>query len=137
MFAAVLLGLLYDVLLRWTFGAGSPTIGPWGEVRNLQPFPAALILTFGVLLGPAGDERFFRAGLFGVWTDANRPWSGALLSSILFALARFDLWNLPAYFGLGLLLCAVYRWTGSLLSAWIAHALLNAAMFALLYCGYA
>jgi uncharacterized protein len=89
-----------------------------------------------MLVGPAGDERFFRGGLFGSWANACWPWSGALLSAALFAVVRLDLWNLPAYFGLGLLLCAVVRWTGSLVSAWTAHGLLNAAMFILLYFGY-
>jgi membrane protease YdiL (CAAX protease family) len=136
MLAAVILGILYDIALRVMVGAETPTIGPWGEVRRLDRLPCAAILIFGVLIGPAADERFFRGVLFGTWQAAGRPWSGALLSSALFALARLDPWNLLAYFGLGLLLCCVYRWTRSLLAVWIAHSLLNAALFVLLFCGY-
>ena len=136
MVAAVILGVCYDVLLRLLVGAGTPTIGPWGEVRRLAPGLAGLIVIFGVLIGPAGDECFLRAGLFGSWQAEGRPWSGALLSSALFAAARLDPWNLVAYFGLGMLLCGTYRWTGSVLAVWIAHSLLNAILFVFLYCGY-
>jgi membrane protease YdiL (CAAX protease family) len=106
------------------------------EVRGMNAPAVGAVLGMGVLIGPAADERFFRGGLFGVWQAAGRPWSGAFLSSGLFALARLDPWNLPAYFGLGMLLCAAYRWTGSLLAVWVGHALLNAVMFTLLFCGY-
>jgi membrane protease YdiL (CAAX protease family) len=136
MLVAVLLGVLYDSILRILFGTATPTIGPWSEVRRLDFLPALVIVTAGVLIGPAGDESFFRAGLFGTWQAAGWSWSGALLSSGLFAVARLDLWNLPAYFGLGMLLCGAYRWTGSLLVVWVGHGLLNAAMFGFLYCGY-
>jgi membrane protease YdiL (CAAX protease family) len=136
MLLAVLLGLLYDCALRLLFNSAAPTLGPWGEVHRLDFWPATAIVTWGVVIGPAGDEFFFRAGLFETWQSAGRPWSGALLSSGLFALARLDSWNLPAYFGLGMLLCGAYRWTGSLLAVWIGHALLNAAMFVFLFCGY-
>jgi membrane protease YdiL (CAAX protease family) len=136
MLAAVILGVLYDGMLRLLFGTAAPTLGPWGEVRRLDFLPALAIVIAGVLIGPAGDERFFRAGLFGTWQAAGRPWCGAFLSSALFALARLDLWNLPAYFGLGMLLCGAYRWTGSLFAVWVGHSLLNVAMFVLLFCGY-
>ena len=59
-----------------------------------------------------------------------------MVSSSLFAIARLDATNFAAYIGLGLLLCAAYRWTDSVLAVWVAHALLNAAMFAFLFCGY-
>jgi membrane protease YdiL (CAAX protease family) len=136
MLAAVSLGVCYDVVLRFLFGPGTPTIGPWSDVRRLEFFPACLVLVMGVLIGPAGDEWFFRAGLFGTWQAAGRPWSGALLSSGLFAAARLDPWNLLAYFGLGMLLCGGFRWTGSVLAVWTGHALLNVAIFVLLYRGY-
>lgn len=134
--AAVALGFCYDAMLRVLFGPGSPTIGPWGEVRRMAPLPRAVMLAVAVLIGPAGDESFFRADFFGTWQAAGRPWSGALLSSAVFALARLDPWNIPAYFGLGMLLCWAFRRTESVLAVWTAHALLNAGMFGLLFSGY-
>src|ERR1051325_392188 len=136
MLVAVVLGIGYDGVVRWLFGAESPSMGPWGEVRRLEFLPATALVAWGVLLGPAGDEWVFRAGLFGAWRDAGRPWTGALFSSALVALQRLEPLDVAAFFGLGLLLCAVYRWTGSLLAVWLGHALLNAAMFVLLFCGY-
>ena len=136
MVAAVVLGVCYDVLLRWVCGTGTPTIGPWGEVRRLAPGSADVILAFAVLIGPAADESFLRAGLFESWQAAGRPWSGAVLTSLLFAVVRLDPWNFVAYFGLGMLLCAAFRQSGSLAAIWIGHSLLNAVLFIFLYCGY-
>jgi membrane protease YdiL (CAAX protease family) len=133
---AVVLGIIYDMSLRAVFGNDAPTIGPWGAARYVPPVAAGLIVAFGVSLGPLADEYFFRAGIFGAWAGAGAPRLGALVSSVLFALSRLDLVNFPAYVGLGLLLCAVYNRTGSLLAPLTTHVLLNAAMFTLLFNGY-
>lgn len=136
MIAAVTLGVCLDVLQSRLCGAATVTIGSWGAVRLLAPGWAAVIVILAVLIGPAGDESFLRAGLFRTWQAEGRPWSGAFLSSALFAIVRLDPWNMPAYFGLGMLLCAAYHRTGSLPTVWIAHAFLNAVLFVFLFCGY-
>ena len=133
---AVVLGVMYDMLLRGLFGNDAPTIGPWGAARSLCPLAGGFIVALGVSLGPFADESFFRAGIFRAWADAGAPRLGALVSSVLFALSRLDLVNFPAYVGLGLLLCAVYHRTGSLLAPLTMHILLNAAMFVMLFSGY-
>lgn len=133
---AVLLGLAYDELLRLWPGAGVPTIGPWGAVRALAPQGAAGLVLAGMFISPIADELFFRHGIFRFWADAGAPWPGAFVSSVLFALSRFDFVNFPAYVGLGLLLCGVYRCSGSLLAPWTTTTLLNLSMFLLLFSGY-
>lgn len=134
--AAVVLGVAYDVILRWLFGAGSPTIGPWGVVREFEPVQAAFIVAFGVLIGPTGDESFFRSNLCRRFGEACHPGVGVVLSSVMFALSRLDFWNFPAYVFLGVLFCWTYRQTGSLLTPIVAHGVLNAIMFLFLFSGY-
>jgi membrane protease YdiL (CAAX protease family) len=133
---AVVLGIVYDMLLRVLFGNDAPTIGPGGAARSLSPLAGGFIVAAGISLGPFADECFFRAVIFRAWSGAGAPRLGALVSSVLFALSRFDMVNFPAYVGLGLLLCTVYHRTGSLLAPLTMHVLLNVAMFGLLFSGY-
>jgi membrane protease YdiL (CAAX protease family) len=133
---AVAFGIAYDQLLRFALAADTPTLGPWGAVRDMSPLAGRLIVLLGVFVSPTADEFFFRDGFFRLWADAGSPKLGALLSSLLFAVSRLDFVNFPAYVGLGFLLCAVYYGTGSLLAPWTTHVLLNATMFLLLFGGY-
>lgn len=132
----ILLGVFYDAILRWVFGGGTPTIGPWGAIRSLDTIPAAMMLALGVGCGPIAEEWFFRGVLFRRWADAGRPCSGAMLSSLLYATAALDAWNAPAYLAMGLILAWTNARTGSLLAPCTAHMIVNAAMFALLFSGY-
>jgi membrane protease YdiL (CAAX protease family) len=134
--AALLLGLLYDMVLRLLFGPGSPTLGPWGGMRQVPPAAAGVIGIMAVVVGPYAEERFFRAGLFRQWSDAGHPWRGAAWSAAVFAGCQLDLWNLPAYLGLGFLLGGVYQLTGSLLAPVTTRCLLNSVLLGLLYSGY-
>ncbi|HBI44614.1 MAG TPA: hypothetical protein DDY78_17455 [Planctomycetales bacterium] len=136
MLICVVLGLCYDEVLRWLFGAGTPTVGLWAAVCDVGSGLAGGILFLGIVVGPLGDECFFRGLVLHRWAEAGKPQSGLLVSSTLFALSRLDAWNFPAYVGMGWLLGWFYLRTGSLLTSWTAHSLLNSAMFALLYWGY-
>ncbi|HYT92252.1 MAG TPA: CPBP family intramembrane glutamic endopeptidase [Gemmataceae bacterium] len=129
-------GLLYDRLLRRFFGSGAPTLGPWGAVRDLGPQLAVLVLLMGTLVGPVGEEWFFRGTIFGRWADGGWPWCGAALSALVFAAARLDEVNFVAYLGIGLVLAALYRRGGSLVAPVAAQVFLAAMMFALLFSGY-
>ncbi len=135
-FALILLGIFYDAILRWLFGTGTPTIGPWGAVRSLGPTAAVLMLTLGIAGGPVAEEWFFRGNLFRRWADAGRPGGGAIMSALLYATAALDAWNAPAYLVMGLALAWIHMRTGSLVAPWAAHTIVNAAMFTLLFSGY-
>jgi membrane protease YdiL (CAAX protease family) len=131
----VLLGLLFDAALRLLFGPGTPTIGPWAAALHTPPLPTMLIVAMGTAVGPLADELFFRASLFRRWADAGRPWSGAVFSSLLFALSRLDGWNFIAYVAVGLALAGLYRRTRTLAAPVSAHAALNVLMFVFLFSG--
>ncbi|WP_367380858.1 lysostaphin resistance A-like protein [Stenotrophomonas cyclobalanopsidis] len=112
----------------------------------IERFPLFLVL-FAVVLAPAYEELLFRRVLFGRLWQAGRPWLGVLLSSLAFALIHeipgtsangpaeiAQLWLV--YGGMGAAFCWLYRRTGTLWAAIIAHGLNNAvALAALMFFG--
>ena len=88
------------------------------------------LAVFAVLIGPFGEELFFRRYLF----EAIDRFSGRLwaygLSTAAFALVHFNPAALIAYFLTGLLLAAVYERTRSLATAYATHAAFNALTLA-------
>ncbi|WP_313146941.1 CPBP family intramembrane glutamic endopeptidase [Stenotrophomonas sp.] len=112
----------------------------------IERFPLFLVL-FAVVLAPAYEELLFRRVLFGRLWQAGRPWLGVLLSSLAFALIHeipgtsangpaeiAQLWLV--YGGMGAAFCWLYRRTGTLWAAIIAHGLNNAvALAALVFFG--
>jgi len=112
----------------------------------IERFPLFLVL-FAVVLAPAYEELLFRRVLFGRLWQAGRLWLGMLLSSLAFALIHeipgtsangpaeiAQLWLV--YGGMGAAFCWLYRRTGTLWAAIIAHGLNNAvALAALVFFG--
>ncbi|AWH51687.1 CPBP family intramembrane metalloprotease [Stenotrophomonas sp. ESTM1D_MKCIP4_1] len=112
----------------------------------IERFPLFLVL-FAVVLAPAYEELLFRRVLFGRLWQAGRPWLGMVLSSLAFALIHeipgtsangpaeiAQLWLV--YGGMGAAFCWLYRRTGTLWAAIIAHGLNNAvALAALVFFG--
>jgi len=110
-----------------------PSNGVLGEAIRNHP---GLLLIFAVLIAPAYEELLFRRVLFGRLWAAGRPGLGLVLSSLAFALVH-EPPGLGASHGLGMLLlwavyafmgaafAWLYRHTGSLWTAYAAHALNN------------
>ena len=133
---------------------GSSGIGWIAKQMGVEPVPTNLLLmqqawaqyplfliVFAVVLAPAYEELLFRRVLFGRLWAANRPLLGIVLSSLAFALvheipgtspnsfpAMLQLWLI--YGGMGAAFAWVYRRTGTLWAAVIAHALNNAVALA-------
>lgn len=95
------------------------------------------VIAFAVVLAPVYEEVLFRRVLFGRLWAAGRPGLGMLLSGAVFALfhepplltdhgaaATAVLWSAYALIGIGL--AWVYRHTGTLWAAILAHAVNNA-----------
>lgn len=108
----------------------TPTNQVLGDVIRAQP---ALWLSFAVLVAPAYEELLFRRVLFGRLWAAGRPWLGLVLSSAAFALVHeppglgsgrgagvLVLWGV--YMLMGAVFAWIYRRTGSLWVAYLAHA---------------
>lgn len=133
---------------------GSSFIGWVAKQMGVEPVPTNLLLmqqawahypvflvVFAVLLAPAYEELLFRRVLFGRLWAAGRPVLGIVLSSMAFALvheipgtspnsfpAMLQLWVI--YGGMGAAFAWVYRRTGTLWAAVIAHAVNNAIALA-------
>ena len=124
-----------------------PLIRELGEWIGESPGVAiSVIISVVVLFGPAVEEIIFRGALFGGLYRLGAALSGrlrshgkgagktvgkisfvfaALASSTAFALLHLEPLLLPALFVLAIVLCALYRWTESLLTSFVAHAAFN------------
>ena len=151
--ASLLLGPLSRYLLEnFGYSTNSTVQGPlmeglagWIGESPQMAIPATVAVV--AFFGPAVEELVIRGALFGglyrmglfvsrqfgAKGDGKRKGAGekvsfafsALFSSILFALVHLEPVILPVLFVLAVVLCALYRRTGSLLPSFAAHATFN------------
>ena len=116
-----------------------------GWVRESPGIAVAAIVLVVVVFGPAVEELVFRGVVFnglyrlGAWISARgnvtqspaQPEGkmlfalSALASSVLFALLHLEPVLAPVLVILAVILCSLFRRTGSLLSCFVAHATFN------------
>ena len=116
-----------------------------GWVRDSPGVAVPTILLVVVIFGPAVEELIFRGIVFNglyrlgamistrsVRKERSRVPSGkalfafpALASSVLFAMLHLEPVLLPVLLILGMVLCELFRRTGSLLPSFVAHATFN------------
>ena len=129
--------------------AGGRALGLDLEPSNLDMirdgflrFPVFLAL-FAVVLAPLYEELLFRRVLFGRLWQAGWPVLGLVLSSLIFALVHelpglngkplgSTVFLILVYAGMGGIFAWVYRRTGTLWAAIVAHILNNAIALAVL-----
>jgi membrane protease YdiL (CAAX protease family) len=104
-------------------------------VRQLPLAGFLAILFAGAVLAPLAEEIFFRGLVFQGYLQAQGRLTAYLVSSAVFALLHLNLPAFPPIFVLGLTLAWLYRATGSLLPAILAHGLNNGVAFVVLYFG--
>lgn len=91
-------------------------------------------LVFISLFAGIGEELFFRGVLqriFIRWTQ--NPWMGIVLTAAIFSGIHFQFYGFFPRFLLGILLGAIYWYSGSLLTAMLAHFLYDASVIVFLY----
>lgn len=144
------LNLLSVFVLEW-FGISTESTVQEPLFRGIQewvgenPGTAIPVTVFVVVLfAPAAEEIVFRGALFGglrklaalLFGRLWRPGKGgetvpfvlaALVSSMAFALLHGEPVILPTLLVLAVVLCALYRRTGSLLPGFVAHAAFNSS----------
>lgn len=117
-------------------------LGDWIGENPGVAIPATVFVV--VLFAPAVEEVVFRGAIFGgsrklvalLFARLRRSGKGkagetaafvlaALASSAGFALLHLEPALLPTLLVLAVALCALYRWTGSLLASYLAHATFN------------
>lgn len=102
-------------------------------VKHLHDSPAlAAFAIFACVAAPAMEETIFRVFLFNATRSYAGIATGAVVSSICFALAHGDLLAALPLALAGLVLCFVYYRTRNAFASMITHGLFNALTFAVL-----
>jgi membrane protease YdiL (CAAX protease family) len=127
--------------LAQSFGV-APNPSNLGLIKDVFSTHPVFLSLFAVVLAPAYEELLFRRVLFGRLWAAGRPWLGAVLSSLAFALAHelpgangneppatLLLWAI--YASMGMAFAWLYRRTGTLWAPIGAHMLNNALALSL------
>jgi membrane protease YdiL (CAAX protease family) len=114
----------------------------WGEALNLhdtQSLPEELgadgplgnvlaVVVLITVIAPLGEELFFRGFFFGALRNWRGPWIAALLTGLVFGVIHAGsspVGYLVPLAILGIGLCLLYEWTGSLYPSIALHALNN------------
>lgn len=95
----------------------------------------AIPLFLAGVLAPLTEEILYRLFTFLPMKERWGFWGGAIASSLIFALMHFNLYWLGEMIVVGVGLSFVYYWTGSLISAIIAHSVINTSKILLLFWG--
>ncbi len=118
--------LFSGTLLLSILCGGTETLGNSVTVFDTAPpktvWEMLLSLLTSAVLPALFEELFFR-GIVAVEYERRGAFRAILMSALLFALLRFDLSNLLAYFFAGVLLALVLYATNSLLATMLLHVL--------------
>jgi hypothetical protein len=98
--------------------------------------PSELIknLVFISLFAGVGEELFFRGILQRIFIRmTENPWMGIILTAAIFSGIHFQFYGFFPRFLLGILLGAIYWYSGSIWTAILAHFLYDAAVILIVY----
>lgn len=87
------------------------------------------------ILAPLTEEVLYRLFTFLPMKERWGFWGGAIASSFIFAIMHFNLYWLGEMIVVGVGLSFVYCWTGSLVSAMVAHSTINIAKIIMIFLG--
>jgi membrane protease YdiL (CAAX protease family) len=87
------------------------------------------------ILAPITEEILYRLFTFLPMKERWGFWGGAIVSSIIFAIMHFNVYWLGEMIVVGVGLSFVYYWTGSLISAIVAHSIVNASKIIMVFLG--
>lgn len=118
-----------SVLIIMMFGQPQPSQNTQTIIAIVRKAP--LFILYGVVFAPIMEELIFRKTIYGVGRELINPTGAMLISALLFGLAHNDNKYLLVYSALGLVLCWLYKRTGSIKVNMIAHGLFNGITMAL------
>lgn len=87
------------------------------------------------VLAPLTEEILYRLFTFLPMKEQWGFWGGAIASSFVFAIMHFNLYWLSEMMVVGIGLAFIYNWTGSLISAMVAHSVINISKILMLFLG--
>ncbi len=102
------------------------------NLKNTKDYIIALVVM--AFLPALCEETLFRGGLQNFLTrGTSRPWLSIIVVSILFSLAHFSFYGFLSRFFLGIVLGALFYYSGKLWLSILAHFINNALAITLLY----
>jgi len=102
------------------------------SLKNSKDYIVALIIM--AFLPALCEETLFRGGLQNFLTrGTNMPWMSIMVVSILFSLAHFSFYGFLSRFFLGVVLGALFHYSGKLWLCILAHFINNALAITVLY----
>jgi membrane protease YdiL (CAAX protease family) len=102
--------------------------------RKRTPSELFLNLVFISLFAGIGEELFFRGVLQRLFIKITRsPWAGIIITAIIFSAIHLQFFGFFPRFFLGILLGALYWFSGSLWTAMLAHFVYDALIIVLAY----
>lgn len=110
-----------------------PLIAQVEQATTWRQLVAPLFLS-GVA-APVTEEVLYRLFTFLPLKARWGLWGGALASAAIFALLHFNAYWLAEMIVVGVGLALVYYWTGSLLSAIVAHSFINTSKVLMIFAG--
>lgn len=102
---------------------------------NMKTPGDLIVMLFIIAVLPAiGEELFFRGVIQRLFVQiTKRPWTGIIITSIIFSAAHFQFLGFIPRVVLGIVLGALYWYSGSLWPGIIAHFINNALQVILIY----
>lgn len=103
-------------------------------LQERTPLELVKNLFFIALFAGVGEELFFRGILQRMFIRATRsPWAGIIITGIIFSGIHFQFYGFFPRMFLGVLLGAIYWFSGSLWVAILAHFLYDAVIIIIIY----
>ncbi|MBD3220704.1 CPBP family intramembrane metalloprotease [bacterium] len=92
------------------------------------------LVAFGAagVVAPFAEELLFRGLLYRTARTRWGPVGAAFLTSLFFGIVHWEPWSLFGLIAVGLVMCALYERTGSLVAPMLAHAVHNVISLALM-----
>lgn len=87
------------------------------------------------IAAPVAEEIMYRLFTFLPLKDKWGVWGGAIASSAIFAFMHFNVYWLAEMMVVGTGLALLYYYTGSLISAMVAHSFINTAKIVMIFLG--
>lgn len=119
--------------LFFTAPSQHPLVAQAEKAANWQDLLIPLFLA-GVA-APIAEEIMYRLFTFLPLKDKWGVWGGAITSSVIFALMHFNLYWFAEMMVVGTGLALLYYYTGSLISAMVAHSFINTTKIVMIFLG--
>ena len=104
------------------------------QIENAVTWQELIVpILLASLAAPVAEEALYRLLTFTALRERYGLWGGVVISAAIFALFHFNLYWLTEIFMVGVGLALLYHWTGSLVSAIVAHSFVNTAKIAMFF----